>query len=632
VTALTSRAEWEQALGRILAPVVEHASPGCARVALPGGRPSAFGDELDGFEAFARSLWGAGAWLSTSRSGTLAGTDLSAFYRTGLVNGTDPVHPESWYPLLEVRQTLAEAAAVAWNVVLARPHLWDPLSERERAHVLRWLAEAARIPGYDCNWRLFSVVVQTALKLLGGEYYESRIALELERVDQWHVGDGWYDDFQTRGRTRTLDYYNATVFHPYLLFWAHVDGDSLPQRRTRVHERARMFLAAFPYWFASDGSFPCFGRSGSYRCAVLHAPIWGVLTGTSPLPLGQVRRLCRLTVQRFLDAPETFGAHGELTRGFTRSHPAFVEPYSGRGSPYWATKAFALLALPAEHPFWRAEEEPLPIETTDYTVATAGGSFLLHGSRDDGHVQVVNADSLVVPKKYSNLSYSTHFGYELDGHIGVDDRDPFGEASLTFSLDGETWYRRREAQRLAADGGVLLTQSKYVLPQRDTRVRVTVISAVTFIEDAQLRVHRVEAKRPVSAREGGFACGWDGERMPVLVAGALSYAAADGRASAVRPLLGYDVAPTPHTGDCNVLYEHSAVPHVRTAHARRGTFYLASISLARARPFTPPDVPDVEPASIDALLAVVDRAADGGGFRASSRRKSAVAMRRSGTR
>jgi hypothetical protein len=30
------------------------------------------------------------------------------------------------------------------------------------------------------------------------------------------------------------------------------------------------------------------------------------------------------------------------------------------GSPYWALKTYLILALPETHPFWQAEEQPLP--------------------------------------------------------------------------------------------------------------------------------------------------------------------------------------------------------------------------------------------------------------------------------
>jgi hypothetical protein len=554
-------------------------------------------------------MWGGGAWLSTSPTGTLEASggslDLAGFYRTGIVNGTDHRHPESWYSLLPIRQTLVEAAAVAWNVMLAKRHLWDPLGSRERERVLRWLDQAGRIPPYDCNWRLFTVIVQTVVKLLGGSYDQARIDRELDRVEQFYVGDGWYDDRQKEGSGFSLDYYNASVFHPYLLFWAHVDGADQPQRAARIRERAQLFLKHFARWFAADGSFPCFGRSAVYRCAVLHAPIWGVLTGTSPLPPGQVRRLCRLTVTRFLDSPGVFASGGELTLGFHREYPHLVEHYSGPGSAYWAAKAFSLLALTPEHPFWTSEEERLPIESGSYTFPDAGGSFLVHGSAGDGHVQVVNGGSLVFGKKYSNLSYSTHFGYEIDRHRELDEPDPFGDASLSFSLDGETWYGRQRARPLGARDGVLLTESIYGLGDPVARVRTT--SAVSFIGEAQLRVHRVEAEPPVYAREGGFACGWNAEgQVPTLSGGLMSFAAADGAASGIRALRGYDDAPEPAITGCNVLRPASAVPEVRMTKPRCGVFYLASLSIARPVAFAPDEILDVDVGRLNMLIRRIE--------------------------
>jgi hypothetical protein len=616
---LTTRSDWERALAHLLAPVLSYASPGCARVRLPGVRQSHSGEESDSLEAFARSLWGAGAWLSASPTAELevggSRIDLAGFYRRGLVNGTNPRHPESWQPLLAIPQTLVEGAALAWNLLLAKRQLWEPLSTTERERLLGWLKEAAAIPPHDCNWRLFTVIVLTALKLLGGEYDQARIDCELDRVDAFYLGDGWYDDSLASGSGLALDYYNATVFHPYLLFWAHVDGQCQPERAARVRERARLFLERFPEWFASDGSFPCFGRSATYRCALLHAPVWGVLSSTSPLPLGQVRRLCRLALRHFMDAPGVFGPNGELTLGFTREYPQIAESYSGPGSPYWAAKAFSILALPPEHPFWIAQEVALPVERGDYTLPAAGGSFLVHGSRGDGQVQLVNGGSLVLAKKYSNFSYSTHFGYEIDRPRDIAEPDPFGEASLSFSLDGETWYGRQRAHHLGVEDGVLLTESTYGLRQPGPYVRT--ISAITFAGEAQVRVHRVEARRRVYAREGGFSCGWAAGQVPTLRGGRFSFASAGGRASGIRPFRGYDEACRPVLAGCNVLHPRSAVPQVRTTKARSGVFYLASVSLARPRLFAPENLLDVEP---DGIGMLVER------IRATGRARSAARL------
>ena len=249
---------------------------------------------------------------------------------------------------------------------------------------------------------------------------------------------------------------------------------------------------------------------------------------------------------------------------------------------------------------WGAQEEPLPVERGDYTLSIANGNFLLHGSRDDGHVQLINGGSLVYAKKHSNLSYSTHFGYEIDRHREIDEPDPFGEASLSFSLDGETWYGRQRAHAIRVEDGVLLIESTYGVRERGPHVRT--ISAIAFAGEAQIRVHRVEARDRVYAREGGFSCGWDAGQVPALLGGQLSFAAAGDRASGIRQLQGYDEADKPVLAGCNVLYPHSAVPQVRTTKARIGVFHLASVSLARPVLFAPEDLLDVEPDHVGVLV------------------------------
>lgn len=51
---------------------------------------------------------------------------------------------------------------------------------------------------------------------------------------------------------------------------------------------------------------------------------------------------------------------GKLTLGYTYPNLIMCEGYNAPGSPYWAMKSFLVLALGEEHPFWQAEEEPLP--------------------------------------------------------------------------------------------------------------------------------------------------------------------------------------------------------------------------------------------------------------------------------
>ncbi len=52
---------------------------------------------------------------------------------------------------------------------------------------------------------------------------------------------------------------------------------------------------------------------------------------------------------------------GVLTIGYRYTNLHMSESYNSPGSPYWSLKAFILLALPGNHPFWQAEPLPFPL-------------------------------------------------------------------------------------------------------------------------------------------------------------------------------------------------------------------------------------------------------------------------------
>jgi hypothetical protein len=649
------REDWEHAFLRLMEPLVEHASASRARIRLPGGRPSSSGPESDSLEAFARSLWMAGPWLSTHPTGKapIAGRDVDVgdFYRRGFVNGTDVRHPDSWFLLLGRGQALVEAATLSWNLWLARSHLWEPLGSTERRQILAWFKEASTIAPMDNNWRLFSVVLHTVLKHLGGSFDQGTIDRHLDRVESFYLGDGWYNDGPVPcTRDCSIDYYNAFVLHPYLLYWCLLDGDSQPERRQRIFARAHAFQRSFMHWFGSDGSFPCFGRSTLYRMGVTHIFPSAVLAGACPLPLGQVRRACGLVLGRALAAPGALGKEGQLTMGFTREFLPMIEPYSGPGSSYWATKAFGVLALPPHHALWHAPEEPLPIERNDYVVALPAAGFLVRGDRATGHVQIVNGKSLGYPKKYSNITYSSHFGYEIDAESARGGHDRFGEAGLTLSTDGRVWHQRRSIRLLDIHDNILMTEAVYRLGEpplartakqfagaparkdgsgsarrakswflarartiyRRLATKLTphanVLTAVVFVGDQQVRAHRVTSRVKMLAREGGFACGWN-EGEPELMSGALSYVRTPTAASGIRALHGFDRAGLPQRGDHNVLHVNSLTPHVETSRPRRGVVHLVSVSLARPTAFASEEVGRGVDDRVQQLVTLLDRTA-----------------------
>src|SRR5699024_9406771 len=88
---------------------------------------------------------------------------------------------------------------------------------------------------------------------------------------------------------------------------------------------------------------------------------WSALafSGTEALPWGVIKGILNRHMRWWFSQP-IFDAEGKLTLGYRYPNLHMCEGYNSSQSPYWALKSFAVLALPEEHPFWQAEELPLP--------------------------------------------------------------------------------------------------------------------------------------------------------------------------------------------------------------------------------------------------------------------------------
>jgi hypothetical protein len=566
-----SRAHWESLADHLLDSVVPYATDDFAQFRLPG-TASRSGPVSDGLEGFARTFLLAA--FRIAGAGGAVPPALLERYAAGLVAGTDPAHRYAWPALADMSQPLVEAASVALALHETRPWLYDRLSPGQQERVMAWLAGFVGRRTPDNNWVLFQVIVEQFLAEAGGPHDPAEITGGLERIEDWYVGDGWYSD----GKGKNFDYYSGWAMHLYPSLWARMSGDTA--RRQLYAARLHRFLARYQHFFAADGGPVHQGRSLIYRFATV-APLWlGALTGASPLPPGRTRRIASGVLRHFAErgAPDR---RGLLTCGWYAPFPPGTQDYSGPASPYWASKAFLGLLLPAGHPAWTDPEEAAPIDLADQMVSMPAPGWLLHATRADGVVRLVNhgsdRDRVQDPAgppdpHYLRLAYTSHTGPDIgeeaiDGQLAV--VSPRGVPS-----------RRRHIQPLSVDDG--FAASAYA----DGPVHVVTASVIDGA--AEIRIHQVTAPAGHRVREGGHALA--GQHPPATRSGD-TWALArrpDGLTSVVRALHGYTGAGVASAHGVNAFGPHSATPYLVCDHHPGGTaVYVSQVLLTAAEPEPP---------------------------------------------
>ncbi|GGU91718.1 hypothetical protein GCM10010275_30770 [Streptomyces litmocidini] len=506
-----TRAHWEAAADRLLLDVRPFASPRGGLLDLPGPRPSWSGPRSDGLEGWARTFL-----LAALRVAGAHGEDPHGHldrYAAGLAAGTGKPgrdDHDSWPPMADTRQAVVESASIALGLRLTRPWLWDRLDDRVRQQAVDWLLPALGPSPVDNNWWLFGLTVAGFLQDIGVETDRAAATIDrsLARVEDWYLGDGWYSD----GDNRAFDHYNAWALHFYPVLHAHLSGDRA--LLGRYGPRLRAHLDDYVHLFDANGAPVPYGRSLIYRFAAAAAPWLGALTGHTPLTPGATRRLASGTLRYFLDRGEgrdegrgegrgATDERGLLTLGWHGPYPPLVQEYSGPGSPYWASKGFLGLLLPACHPAWTDPEEPLPAERADTVRAFAPAGLLVQTTAADGLVRLHNHGSNHVHSApgeeddpgYARHAYSTRTG-PTTGPAPADNH---------FALIVEGKATTRGPAVPTGTGPDRAASLHHPLPG------VRVLSATLVHGRAELRAHLVlDAPEGTPVRQTGWAVTPDG--------------------------------------------------------------------------------------------------------------------------
>ncbi|MFF8553704.1 DUF2264 domain-containing protein [Streptomyces sp. NPDC015501] len=491
-----TRAHWEAAADGLLDAAWKWATPGGARLDLPGP-PSHSGVRSDGLEGYARTFLAAG--FRVAGAGGKDPNGLLERYAAGLDAGTRTPgrdDAESWPLILDHHvqgQPMVESASVALGLRLTRPWLWDRLASDVRHRVEHWLRGALRHVPAGNNWYLFPYTVAGFLESVGRGDAETARAREraLELLEHWYRGDGWYAD----GDGRSFDHYNGWALHLYPLLDAHLAGDEGASARHGA--RLREHLESYALMFGGDGSPLYFGRSLAYRFAASAAVGLGAVTGHTPLAPGASRRVASGSLRYFLERGAA-GDDGLLSLGWHGPHSATLQTYSGPASPYWASKAFVALLAPAEHPLWTAPEEAAPSEGPDRVVSVPAAGFLVQSTRADGVVRLHNHGSdHVRPDEgesaadedphYARLAYSTV--------TGPTSTDNTADNHLSVTVGGARSARRRIHPLGSGHGdgwGWAASWHLPVFPAAPSTVPGLRVESVTVVRGRhELRVHRV---------------------------------------------------------------------------------------------------------------------------------------------
>ncbi|MEU9781908.1 DUF2264 domain-containing protein [Streptomyces phaeochromogenes] len=595
-----TRTHWEGLADAQLAAVRPYATDRHALIHLPGPA-SRSGRHSDGLEGFARTFLLAGFRLA--RSGDNDPGGHASWYADGLAAGTDPSSPEHWPNMRECGQAKVECASVAIALHETRRWIWDRLDEGVRQRIVAWMTDLLDSEVSDNNWVWFRAITSAFLRSVGAPWSASDIDHAIARTEDWYAGEGWYSDGNgTGGPLRHFDHYSGWAMQYYPLWYCRISGaDADPALLPRYRARLRGYLDDAQHLVAADGAPLYQGRSLTYRYATL-CPLWvGAVFDATPLPAGRTRRLASGVLRHFTEAGcfderglQPLGWHGEFT--------AIRQPYSGPGSPYWSSKGFAGLVLPAEHPVWAEKEEALPIETRDVRRTLTAPGWLVSGTAADGIVRVVNHGSDhafgdgVGPESddpvYSRLAYASHAAPDsteaslndpLDSHIALLDADgrPSHRRPLTrLHLGVRTAVSRHRAHWPL--GPVPAPYAHDPAPSFRTGPWITTASVLNG--PLEVRLTRVDGpvQEPLRLRLGAYCLA--AAEPPFTHEGTGSGAwvrRPDGLFSTVVALRGFDEAGIATARDANALGPYSATPWLATtAEVQPGTVYAALVCLS----------------------------------------------------
>lgn len=448
-----------------------------------------YGSDVARMEGLSRALWGLFPLMANDE----APEGYDAFL-TAIRHGTDPTHAGYWGSAGPYDQRLVEMAAYGFGLALLEDKLTRHFSPAELNNLFTWLSQIDDAQMPDSNWNYFAILVQMGFKRAGLPWRREAIERRFAMMEAYYLGNGWYSD----GPGRPKDYYISMAFHFYGLLYAVLMEDVDPQRAATLRERAQLFAQDFIWFSAADGASVPFGRSLTYRFAMVAFWSAAAFAGLEAFSQGVMKGIILRHLRWWFQQP-ILDRDDILTLGYAYPNLAMCEDYNSPGSPYWALKTFLILALPEAHPFWQAAELPLP-QAQGMRVIKAADQILV---RNDSHVYLLTSGQLELNNyvnteaKYTKFAYSSAFGFTIErGRYGL--KHAACDAMLLLS-EHDGYYRGRRACE------EVITCDDHIFSRWSPWENVHISSWLIPCGDWHVRAHHIVSDRALTATEGGFA-------------------------------------------------------------------------------------------------------------------------------
>jgi len=558
---MKKRKDFEKNLFDLLNPLKDYYSKEGARLDI-GHTSAHYEDDSVAMESFARPLWGlAPFWNGGGKS-----EFFEEIYKKGMAAGTNPQNGDYWHTCRDFDQKFVEMAGLAYAILMAPSKVWEPLAEEEKEKAVEWLWEINR---YECvpnNWQFFCVLTNVALKSVGRNYSKKHIEDSLSVIEESYIGKGWYAD----GVDGQKDYYIAFAIHFYSMIYTMFMEEEDKERCEKFKERAKLFAQDFVCWFAKEGEAIPYGRSMTYRFAQVAFFSICVAAKVEVLPYAVMKGIIERHFEKWLQSPICDGA-GILTIGYGYPNLQMSECYNAPGSPYWALKSFAILALPKNDNFWEIKAEPLPklesikkLGSEDMVVQRIGrhvAGFPIGQTRamQLGHFE----------EKYSKFVYSTKYGFSIArSQKNIEEAAP--DSMLAFEVFGHIFVRG-----LVIEGNVDDTQ---VVTKWSPLAGIEVTTTIKISKTGHTREHQIKSAYECMAYECGFAVHDTGKNQVLEKENTVAVENETG--TCVVTLIkgqgrGQVIKATPNT---NLLYSKTLIPCIKYEIHKGDTYLETEIS------------------------------------------------------